>query len=302
MKKVLITGENSYIGQHFVEYLTKYNEQVKDTIYQLDCISQRNEDWVNYDFSVYDTVLDVTGIAYAEDGQLSCEKEAKYYEINSHLAYRTAEKAKAEGVKQFVFLSSILVYGEEGRIGEPLQITEQTVPAPTTLYGKSKLLAEQKISELSSDTYYVTIVRLPFVYGEGCKNSYSYLRKWACWFPLIPTISDEKSMIYIYNLCEFLRLIVENERAGVYCPQNMEKKSTAEILREIRKVLGKRTFACGLLNPLIKLGTVFPGKTGRMFRKAFGGMSFSDNMSNMVEGYSVVDFAESIRETEENRV
>ena len=298
MKRVLITGVNSFIGKNLTEYLEKYNTRVGKKLYQVTSISQRNRDWLLYDFGDYDTILDVTGISKSDEGKLSAKQEKDYYEVNNGLACLTAEKAKKEGVKQFIFLSSILVYGEPGR---PEKITKDTVPAPVNIYGKSKWMAEKKLQELSESQFQVGIVRLPFVYGPDVENGYKLLSKWAGKLPIIPTINAGKSMIYIENLCEFLRLLIDSEDGGIYFPQNATQVSTGRLLEEIRAVQGRKTFKWKILNPGVKLLVSVPGRCGKLARKVFAGQAYDADMSVVLGDYQLVDFPESIRRTEEKK-
>lgn len=298
MKRILITGMNSFIGKSLVEYLENYNTQSGEETYQITGISQRRKDWLSMDFAGYDTILDVTGISRVDEKKVSYEQEEEYYEVNYKLAYMTAEKAKKEGVRQFIYLSSILVYGEPG---QPEVITKDTKPAPANIYGKSKLLAEEKLKELNDLQFQVGIIRLPTVYGPYAENGYKLLSRWAGKLPLIPTIPAEKSMIYIENLCEFLRLLIEAEEGGVYFPQNATQTCVARILEEIRTVQGKKTYKCGIMDFGIKLLIRMPGRCGKLARKVFAGQAYEGSMSVALGDYQVVDFPESIRRTEGKR-
>lgn len=299
MKRVLITGINSFIGKNLVEYLEKYNARLREKAYQVTCISQKNDDWIGLNFSDYDTILDVTGISHVDEGKLSAKQEEDYYEVNCKLACKTAEKAKQEGVKQFIFLSSILVYGEPGK---PAMITRDTIASPVNTYGKSKLIAEEKIKVLSDGQFQVAIIRLPLVYGPGTESGYKLLSRWSGKLPIIPTIPVKKSMIYIENLCEFLRLLIEAEEGGLYFPQNATVVSVMRMLEEMRKVQGKKTYKCGIFNPGIKLLAKMPGKCGKLIRKVFAGQAYEAGMSDALGDYQLVDFPESIQRTEGKKV
>ena len=135
-------------------------------------------------------------------------REDLYYRVNRDLAIEVAKKAKAEGVKQFVFMSSIIVYGDSS--SNRRVITRETVPTPSNDYGRSKLQAEQGITPLESDSFKVVILRSPMVYGKGSKGNYSKLAKLAKKLSIFPDIDNERSMIHIDNLCEFVRLMIDN--------------------------------------------------------------------------------------------
>ena len=119
MKRVLITGANSYIGVSFSNYARiHYNDDLL-----IDTIDMVDSSWRKKDFSVYDIVYHVAGIAHADIGNVSKETKEKYYTINTDLALETAKKAKEEGVKHFVFMSSSIIYGDSASYREQKRIT-----------------------------------------------------------------------------------------------------------------------------------------------------------------------------------
>ena len=93
MKRILITGANSYIGTSFATYITNnyHNEYIVDTIDML------TDDWKKIDFSKYDTIYHVAGIAHSDIGKIGKEREKIYREINTLLAIDTAKKGKRRG-------------------------------------------------------------------------------------------------------------------------------------------------------------------------------------------------------------
>ena len=104
MKKILITGADSYIGTSFERYIQKnYPNE-----YTVDTIDMTDERWCDTDFSCYDSVFHVAGIAHSDTGKISEEKAKLYYAVNTELTVETAKKAKADGAKQFIFMSSII--------------------------------------------------------------------------------------------------------------------------------------------------------------------------------------------------
>lgn len=300
MKKILITGVNSFIGNGVEHYLLEYNDQNGGQLYQVEKISQRDDEWEKNDFSIYDVVLDVTGIAHADIGRLSREQKQEYLKINCELVVKTAQKAKQQGVKQFVYLSSISVYGNDFRAGKTIYITKDTQPNPTNVYGRSKWEAEQQLMPLQSEDFQVAILRLPMVYGANCKGNYCLLSRMAGRFPVFPNATEGKSMIYIENLAEFIRLLVEQGGGGLFYPQNAEYASASELVRLIRKVRGKRTLICKGMGPVIKLVAGLPGKPGLLINKAFGGLAYSEEMSRQLGEYRLYDLEQSIWRTERN--
>ena len=169
-----------------------------------------------------------------------------YFRVNRDLAYEVAKKAKKEGVSQFIFLSSMSVYGMDTGV-----ITRDTVPHPKSLYGKSKLEAEKLIEHLNDQTYKVAILRPPMVYGKGCKGNYPKLAKLAKITPLFPDIDNKRSMIYVDNLSKFLKVIIDDNQSGLFFPQNNEYVKTSELVKLIAKYNNKKIRLTKLFNPII---------------------------------------------------
>ena len=175
MKYVLITGAGSYIGQSFEQWaLHRYPEE-----FQIDTIDMIDENWQEKSFARYDIVFHVAGIAHADTGKVSEDRKALYYKINRDLAVETARKAKRDGVKQFVFMSSMIIYGKSIAPGKRKVITRDTKPCPENFYGDSKWQAEQAVRELSRDGFHVAVLRPPMIYGKGCKGNYPVLARMA---------------------------------------------------------------------------------------------------------------------------
>jgi len=288
MKKVLITGANSYIGMSFEQYAKKYHakELTVDTVDMIDGT------WREKDFSEYDVVFHVAGLAHADVGNVSEEIKKKYYEINTNLAIETAKKAKAEGVKQFVFMSSMIVYGGAEHI------TKDTVPSPANFYGDSKWQADKGVRELQSDRFCVTVLRPPMIYGKGSKGNYSLLAKLAKRLPVFPKVNNKRSMLYIENLCEFLSLVMEEPQAGVFFPQNSELVNTSEMVKQIAEINGHKVWITSLLRPFVAIGMKVPGKIGGLCKKAFGNSYYEPEMSKYGFEYCVVCNKDSVQITE----
>ena len=121
-KRVLVTGVNSYIGNAFRSYMEQYPEEAA-----VEGISVRNDVWKTLDFSGYDCIFDVAGIAHADTGHVSEEVKKRYYAVNCDLTVALAQKAKEEGVRQFIFMSSAIVYGDSAPIGFQRMITRDTL-------------------------------------------------------------------------------------------------------------------------------------------------------------------------------
>ena len=284
MKKILITGKNSYIGTSFENWLGK-----EPSKYKVDTVDMIDGSWKEKDFSGYDVVFHVAGIAHVSSDP---RKEELYYKVNRDLAIETAKKAKAEGVKQFIFMSSIIVYGDSS--SSKRFIDRNTVPTPSSFYGKSKLQAEEGIKHLVSEGFKIVILRPPMIYGKNSKGNYPRLANLAKKTPIFPDISNERSMLHIDNLCEFIKVMIEQEETGVFFPQNAEYMKTSELVKAIAEVHGRKIRMTGFFNPVIRLifgiGAV---------SKVFGNLVYEKSMSdyNKVD-YRIRSFRESIELTE----
>lgn len=290
MKKILITGANSYIGTSFEEYIQKFFSAE----YEIDTVCMLDGSWRKMDFSAYDSVFHVAGIAHSDNGKISAEKEKLYYAVNTDLTIETAKKAKKDGVKQFVFMSSAIVYGDSAPIGKMKRITLDTLPSPANCYGDSKLQAENGLEAVADESFKVVIVRPPMIYGKGSKGNYPVLSKLAKKMPVFPYVKNERSMLYIENLCEFIRLMIENEENGIFYPQNAQYANTSELVKLICNAHGKKVCFIKGVAWLLKILGVFTN----LVNKAFGSLSYDLEMSSYKDEYRIVSLEESIFRTE----
>jgi len=269
MKKILILGANSYIGTSFRKYLTtEYPEQ-----YIVDTVSLRGDAWKSMDWANYDSVINVTGKAHADITTLSDAEKQEYYTVNCELACEAAKKAITDQVKQYIYFSSIIVYGDSSNSRKPVRITADTKPAPSNFYGESKLRAEQKLQTLFAYAERETklvILRLPMIYGSGCKGNYKTLVRLAEKLPLFPTYHNERSVLRIENLAEYLRTLVDTGKEGLFWPQDETYRSTPDMIFELAEKAGKHILPAAWLNPFVRLAFFLPGKPGKLARKAFG--------------------------------
>ena len=298
-KKVLITGAGSYIGETFRAYANEHYQALK-----VDAVDMLVPTWRDTDFSAYDVVYHVAGIAHADVGNVDDATKAKYYAVNTDLAIEVCEKAKAEGVKEFVFMSSMIVYGDSAPYGKRKVVYEHTVPAAANFYGDSKLQADVAVRNLADDSFKVIVLRPPMIYGKGSKGNYPTLAKLAKKLPVFPNVDNERSMLHIDNLCEFLCQIMMvkeiKENAVVLIPQNSEWTKTSEMVKEIGEVTGKRVrLIGGIMKPAVLLGGKVPGKIGGVVNKAFGNSAYAHEIS-VYPGinYQTTSLKESIQKTE----
>ena len=283
-KKILVIGAKSYIGTSFSAWLLKFSNQ-----YSIHVCSSRNGAWKTEDFSKYDVVLNVAGICHV-DAKPSMEK--LYYEVNRDLCEDLAIRSKNSGVKQFIFLSSMIVYNNlEGKINN------KTIPNPNNFYGKSKLQADDKIHLLQSDSFNVVSIRPPMVYGPNCGGNFQKLYNFSLWTPIFPNLENRRSMIFIDNLCEFMRIIVDKCSYGIFYPQNKEHINVSELVKMISELEGRKIYLTGIFNSLIKL---LLGKNN-VINKIFGNYYYDQKMSLHDEfNYNLVNLETSLEDFKKN--
>ena len=277
MKRILITGANSYIGTSFEKYIV---DNFPDA-YAVSTLDMIGENWRKANFAEYDCIFHVAGIAHQKETK---ENAHLYYEVNRDLAIEVAKKAKAEGVGQFIFLSTMSVYGKETGV-----ITKGTKPSPKSNYGRAKLEAEEGISPLNDDNFKVCILRPPMVYGKDCKGNFVKIKKLVERLPVFPCLKNERSFIYVENLSSFVKLCIDNSLSGLYFPQNKERVQTVMMAKAIAKGMNKKLFASRILGFFVWL--IRPHVA--MAKKAFGTLVY-ENTEDFDYNYCTVDFDESI--------
>lgn len=274
MKHILIAGAGSYIGDSFKEFLSQWPDE-----YKVDVIGTKGLDPKPEMFEGIDAIFCVAGIAHIKE---TSENRHLYFDVNRDLVVEIAKAAKAAGVKQFILLSSMSVYGlEVGRI------TKDMEPKPMTAYGESKLQADEEIKKLEDGSFKFCCLRPPMVYGKNCTGNYQALRKFALKSPVFPRINNKRSMIFIGNLCEFVKRCIDFERSGLFFPQNAEYTNTSEMVKQIAEEHGKQIRLTKVFNWALKIAPV------NVVKKVFGSLTYEP-----VDTVSKYGLRESIRLTE----
>lgn len=292
MKKILITGANSFIGTSFANYMAQWPDE-----YQVDTIDMIDGSWREKSFAGYDSVFHVAGLAHQDSGKITQELNQIYFKVNTDLTVDTARKAKADGVGQFIFMSSIIIYGASAKLGEKKVITRDTIPSPAGAYGMSKLKAEEGILPLHDEGFRTCVLRPPMIYGPGCKGNYPMLVKAALKLPFFPDIQNERSMLFIDNLCVYVKAAVDGRLSGIHFPQNREYVCTSQMVKEIALAHGRNIRMTKVFNPLLRL---MAGKVG-VVDKVFGSLVYEQAASQKRNAAEVLALRESIRKTESGR-
>lgn len=283
MWKVLITGAGSYVGESVRRYIL-----ASSTDFVIDCVDTFNNNWQKADFSQYDAVYHVAGIAHVNADP---KMEPLYYQVNRDLTIEIAGAAKSAGVKHFIFMSSQIVFHESQSLKSEM-LTAQTPPNPNGFYGDSKLQAEIGLKELACDSFKVCILRPPMIYGPNSKGNFPRLIKLAKSTPVFPAWHNKRSMLFIDNLAEFVKQAIIRRLSGTFYPQNRELADTVEIVRFFAKANNHRIWITRLFNPLVWLGSFVLQPINKMFATYY----YSPEMSAMDFDYQLVSFEQSLQQ------
>ena len=283
MRKVLVIGDDSYIGCKIKAWLDAFPSE-----YDVDIISSRENKWKEADYTKYGTVVNTAGIAHINN--ITENMKPLFYAINRDLPINIGKICKENGVKHFIHFSSMNVYGD---CCDDLKIRK--FEKPTSFYGDSKYQGDLGLKKLENENFKISYVRPPFVYGKGCKGNYNNVVKLALKVPFFPCYHNKKSMIYIDNLCEFIRKVIDTELDGVLTPQNKELVSTCDIIYEIAKVHGRKLPTSSIFNPFIWIAV----KLSKKIRRGLGNDNYTLALSDYFNySYCVVSFKNSIKNTE----
>lgn len=281
--KILIIGKNSYIGEHVKKYLTSFEHDVSE-------FDVEHEELTEEIFNNIDSVIHVAAIVHRKD----ITDYELYKRINVDLPYKVAQLAKNKGVKQFVFLSTMAVY-EQGKSLKGNWLDENSKCIPQSLYGKSKYEAELCLNTLQDDNFKVCHIRPANVYGKDCKGSYmSSFKKIVQKLPCIPIAYEhvKQGMIYIENLTELVRLIVENQAKGIFPAQDATPVSSVDLMIEIANVIKikkKKSKVFGLPFKIFRISLV---------KKLYGGVAYTSQYAKTDLGdYCLYSFSEGIKRT-----
>lgn len=288
MKKILITGKGSYLGNSLKAYLEAFGD-----CYQVDCLSLRSGDWKEQSFRGYDAVYHTAAIVHQPRSKDAPGELARYRAVNCDLAVDAAKKAKAEGVRQFVFLSTMAVYGLTAAFGKTVTITAQTPTVPKDNYGLSKLEAERALLSLEGPDFRVSILRPPMIYGKDCKGNFRSLVSMARRLPFFPKVPNRRSMLYVGSLNRLVQQIIDREERGIFCPQDPEYVNTSAMVQAIAASQGKHLLLIPGFSWALHLLRHLTGAVD----KAFGSLVYDKALSKLEEDYCIASFPDSVKQS-----
>lgn len=286
--KVLITGKEGYLQNFVQRWLERWPNE-----FEISSISIRDDIWKLHDLSQYDAILHFASIVHVKEND---DTFALYDKVNHVLTTELAEKAKKEGVSHFIYMSSMSVYGLDGSISGRQEINRDTPYNPKTQYGKSKLAAEAALKKMQDGKFCISVIRAPVIYGPGCPGNYAKLREQVLRLGFFPDLGNKKSMLFVLNFTELIRLILLNGGDETYYPQNKETVNTYSMAKAIKKLHSKDLKQSRLLSFLLKASSVL---SISLINKSFGSLYYDHCLSGHFNwGYCLYDFDDSIMLTE----
>ena len=265
MKKLLITGENSYVSNELKKYIVKKCLNIK-----VENISLKNEEWKKKDFSDFDAVIHLAALVHKNEKKLGYDD---YEKVNVNLTRKLMDKCKKEGLNNFIFMSTMSVYGIEGSMKKVNIITKETLELPTTYYGISKLKAEKILQKNSCNKFIVTILRPPMIYGENCPGNYRKLERLSKKTPIFPYIKNSRSAIHIEHLCEIIVHQINEPSGEIMLVQDKEYMNTTEEVKKISKKYNHKIYFSKKIGKLV----IYFGKNLSIVKKIFGNLIYEIN-------------------------
>lgn len=282
MKKILITGAGSYIGTSVEKYLSQWSNE-----FSVETIDTMGDNWKKTDYSKFDVVYHVAGIAHVNADP---KMKPLYYKVNRDLTIKIAKYAKEAGVKQFIFMSSMIVFHESQSLKSEM-LSLKTKPAPNGFYGDSKLKAENGLKNIECESFKVCILRPPMIYGPNSKGNFLRLAWLATKTPIFPNWHNKRSMLFVDNLAEFVKQAILREISGTYYPQNKELADTVEIVKTFAKMNNHKIWFSRIFNPFVWMASPFIQALNKMFATYY----YDPEMSKVEFDYQLVSQAESFK-------
>ena len=267
MSKILITGANGFIGQHLIQHsnlnksalilLTrrKINRPLPpgaaNIIVDLNDLDKCKAALSSHQI---DTVIHLAASVHQNQTSTIITDDLK--QININFTSNLAKMCINQGLKRFIFMSSIGVHGFNSH---SMAINETQTFEPQNAYTKSKVLAEESLNKifLSQSNCKLNIIRPPMVYGPNSLGSFRLLIKALQLHLPLPfkNVHNQKSFISINNLTDFIIRLLETEALGneVFTVADKEIISTSELIQILKMHLNSKTYSYACPQSLIKI-------------------------------------------------
>lgn len=259
MKRLLVTGSSGYLGSNFIQ---KYQ-----SIYNFSFFSLLSDKLERVELNSVNAILHCAAIAHNKQKASSED----YEEINVNYPYELAQMAKSRGVKQFIFISSVSVYGEKEFINH------ESDTNPTSAYGRSKLKAEKKLLALNDSSFTISILRIPMIYGPKAPGNIETLTKLLNYLPIIPlgNIDNKRTFISISNVLQSINVILKNKKGGVFLLSDEESISTSKLVSILISKIGKKRILVDSILVKYFIKVLFPS----IYNKLWGSMVIDSSLS-----------------------
>ncbi len=251
--KLLVTGVTGFVGKRFSQYVSEQSDSCETRGVTRSQNSSHNQ----FQVASIDSHTNWTGAFEGIDCVVHCaarvhqinetEDEAKsaYHEVNTLGTLRLAQQAAENGVKRFVFISTIKVNGESTEKNSPFLPMIGT--EPTDPYGASKYRAEVGLQKVAQETgIEVVIIRPPLVYGPGVKANFLSVMKWLKRGVPLPlgAIHNQRSLVYLDNLVDLIFECCSNPNAAgeTFLVSDDFDVSTSQFLSVVSKAMGIKTW------------------------------------------------------------
>jgi nucleoside-diphosphate-sugar epimerase len=269
MARILITGTHSFVGRNIINY-----SQFKD-VEEISLFENSPED---IDFGKYDVIIHLVAIVH----QTKAISAEEYFQINKDLCIRVAKNAKKAHVGQFIFLSTVKVYGLYQPGSEPWN--EYSECHPVDSYGQSKYEAEKELKKLEDPNFIISIIRTPLVYGEGVRANMLNIIKLVKSSFILPfkDINNIRCFTSAENLVGFIDRIIERKASGIFIAKDERAISTTELVKMISQNLEKKIILFKLPGFILKIGLSF---MPRIFDRLYGSFEM-DNSATL----KILDF------------
>ena len=275
MKSMVLTGSNGFVGSYFIN---NYSQK-----YAIQKFSFLNDDFTLLNLNDVNVVVHLSALVH----QMGGASDAEYERVNVTQTLDLARKAKESGVGQFVFMSTVKVYGEE----MSSIYTERSMCIPQDEYGKSKLKAENELLKLEDESFKISIIRTPIVYGYGVKANIKNLVNLVQRILILPfvDIKNKRSMVYVGNLCHLIDVVIQSMACGIFLASDDKSLSTTNLIELIAKELHKKVYLVKIpfFESLLKL--LKPSFHKRLYGSLEVDNSLTKERLNLENLYSVED-------------
>ncbi len=261
-KNILLTGASGFIGSYFLKHYS--------SVFSINNFSFLKNDIDALNLNKIDSVVHCAALVH----QMKREPDYdEFYRANVLNTVELAVKAKKNNVKQFIFLSSVKVYGEESIT----PYNEKSPTNPQDSYGKSKLEAEKRLLSLKDENFNISIIRLPLVYGKGVKANFNNLISLVSKFNIIPLglIKNKRSLVYVGNVCDTIFRIIKFNKGGIFLASDDCALSTSELITNIAKALNKKI----LLLHIPFMGTIMRIIFPKYYQRLFGSFKIDNKLT-----------------------